>query len=178
VGAAVILAQTGDPARYDSPQTWVKHGGLAPQANESGKYRGRTRSSGRGRSDLRTATWRVMFGAVRCNPVYAARLAFLTTREGNRLSAGQPTPRWPRRCSASCTWWSPAACPGIPPSPPAPPGPLTPRWWWPSPDAILVTAGVGEPGAFHGQNRLRAWAPRPPPELARMRAVGINPVVR
>jgi transposase len=29
-GAAVILAQTGDPARYDSPRTWVKHAGLAP----------------------------------------------------------------------------------------------------------------------------------------------------
>jgi transposase len=89
VGAAVILAQTGDPARYDSPRTWVKHGGLAPQANESGKYRGRTRSSGRGRPELRTAAWRAMFGAVRCNPVYAARLAFLTTRAGNRLSTGQ-----------------------------------------------------------------------------------------
>ena len=89
VGAAVILAQTGDPARYDSPRTWVKHAGLAPQANESGKYRGRTRSSGRGRPELRTAAWRVMFGAVRCNPVYAARLTFLTTREGNRLSTGQ-----------------------------------------------------------------------------------------
>lgn len=89
VGAAVILAQTGDPARYDSPRTWVKHAGLAPQANESGKYRGRTRSSGRGRPELRTAAWRVMFGAVRCNPVYAARLTFLTTREGNQLSTGQ-----------------------------------------------------------------------------------------
>jgi len=30
-----------------------------------------------------------MFGAVRCNPVYAARLTFLTTREENRLSTGQ-----------------------------------------------------------------------------------------
>jgi len=89
VGAAVILGQTGDPARYDSPRTWVKHAGLAPQANESGKYRGRTRSSGRGRPRLRTAAWRVMFGAVRCNPVYAARLPFLTTRDSNRLSTGQ-----------------------------------------------------------------------------------------
>ena len=89
VAAAVILAQTGDPARYDSPRTWVKHAGLAPQASESGKYRGRTRSSGRGRPELRTAAWRVMFGAVRCNPVYAARLTSLTTREGNRLSTGQ-----------------------------------------------------------------------------------------
>ena len=89
VGAAVILAQTGDPARYDSPRTWVKHAGLAPQANESGKYRGRTRGSGRGRPELRTAAWRAMFGAVRCNRVYAARLVLLTTRQVNRLSRGQ-----------------------------------------------------------------------------------------
>jgi len=89
VGAAVILAQTGDPARYDSPRTWVKHAGLAPQANESGTYRGRTPSSGRGRPGLRTAAWRAMFGAVRCNPVYAARLTYLTSREVNRLTSGQ-----------------------------------------------------------------------------------------
>ena len=89
VGAAVILAQTGDPARYDSPRAWVKHAGLAPVANESGKYRGRTRSSGRGRPGLRTAAWRAMFGAVRCNPVYAARLTYLTTRKVNPLSTGQ-----------------------------------------------------------------------------------------
>jgi transposase len=89
VGAAVILAQTGDPARYDSPRAWVKHAGLAPMANESGKYRGRTRSSGRGRPELRTAAWRAMFGAVRCNPVYAARFRYLTTGEANRLSTGQ-----------------------------------------------------------------------------------------
>jgi transposase len=89
VSAAVILAQTGDPARYDSPRTWVKHAGLAPMANQSGKYRGRTRNSGRGRPELRTAAWRAMFGAARCNPVYAARLTYLTTRQANRLSTGQ-----------------------------------------------------------------------------------------
>jgi hypothetical protein len=30
-----------------------------------------------------------MFGAVRCNPVYAARFRYLTTGEANRLSTGQ-----------------------------------------------------------------------------------------
>jgi transposase len=89
VGAAVILAQTGDPARYDTPRAWVKHAGLAPQANESGKYRGKTRHSGRGRPGLRTAAWRAIWGALRCNPVYAARHAQLTTRQANRLTNGQ-----------------------------------------------------------------------------------------
>ncbi len=88
-GAAVILAQTGDPARYDSPRAWVKHAGLAPQANESGKYRGRTRSSGRGRPELRTAAWRAVLGAARVNPVFAARIDYLTRRQTNRLAAGQ-----------------------------------------------------------------------------------------
>lgn len=89
VGAAVILAETGDPARYDSPRTWVKHAGLAPQANESGKYRGRTRTSGRGRPVLRTAAWRAIWGALRCNRVYAARHVYLTTRDTGRLTNGQ-----------------------------------------------------------------------------------------
>jgi transposase len=89
VGAAVILAETGDPARYDSPRTWVKHAGLAPQANESGRYRGRTRNSGRGRPVLRTAAWRAIWGALRCNRVYAARHAALTSRDTGRLTKGQ-----------------------------------------------------------------------------------------
>jgi transposase len=89
IGAAMILAQTGDPARYDTPRAWVKHGGLAPQANESGKYRGKTRTSGRGRPGLRTAAWRAIWGALRCNQVYATRHAQLTSRDTNRLTNGQ-----------------------------------------------------------------------------------------
>jgi transposase len=89
VGAAVILAQAGDPARYDSPRTWVKHAGLAPQANESGRYRGKTRQSGRGRPGLRAGAWRAIWGALRCNQVYAARHRQLTTRDTNRLTNGQ-----------------------------------------------------------------------------------------
>jgi len=88
-GAAVILAETGDPARYDCPRAWVKHAGLAPQANQSGRYHGRTRNSGRGRPLLRTAAWRAIWGALRCNPVYAARFAYLTSRSKNRLTRGQ-----------------------------------------------------------------------------------------
>jgi transposase len=85
----MILAQTGDPARYDSPRAWVKHAGLAPQANESGRYRGKTRQSGRGRPGLRVAAWRAIWGALRCNRVYAARHATLTSRDTNRLTNGQ-----------------------------------------------------------------------------------------
>lgn len=89
VGAAAILAQTGDPARFDCPRTWVKHAGLCPRANESGTFHGATRVSGRGRPALRTAAWRAIWGALRHNPAYSARFTHLTTRAVNPLRAGQ-----------------------------------------------------------------------------------------
>jgi transposase len=89
VGAAAILAQTGDPARFDCARTWVKHAGLCPRANESGTFTGTTRVSGRGRPALRTAAWRAVWGALRHNPVYAARFQHLTTRADNPLHRGQ-----------------------------------------------------------------------------------------
>lgn len=89
VGAAAILAQTGDPARFDCPRTWVKHAGLCPRANESGAFHGATKVSGRGRPALRTAAWRAVWGALRSNPVYAARYQHLTSRADNPLRPGQ-----------------------------------------------------------------------------------------
>jgi transposase len=89
VGAAAILAETGDPARYDCARTWVKHAGLCPRANESGNFHGTTEVSGRGRPALRTAAWRAIWGALTHNPVYTARYAHLTTRETNPLRPGQ-----------------------------------------------------------------------------------------
>jgi transposase len=89
VSAAAILAETGDPARYDSPRTWVKHAGLAPRANESGTFRGQTRTSGRGRPGLRTAAWRAIWGALPHNPVWSARRGALTSRGSNQLHDGQ-----------------------------------------------------------------------------------------
>lgn len=89
VSAAAILAETGDPARYDSPRTWVKHAGLAPRANESGAFRGQTRTSGRGRPGLRLAAWRAIWGALPHNPVWSARRDALTSRNSNQLHDGQ-----------------------------------------------------------------------------------------
>jgi transposase len=89
VGGAAILAETGDPSRYDSPRAWVKHAGLAPQANESGTFHGRTKASGRGRPGLRTAAWRAIWAALRHNPVWHARHARLTTRPASQLHDGQ-----------------------------------------------------------------------------------------
>ncbi len=89
VGAAAILAEAGDPARFDCARTWVKHAGLCPRANESGTFAGTTKVSGRGRPALRTAAWRAVWAALRHNAVYAARYRHLTGRATNPLKDGQ-----------------------------------------------------------------------------------------
>lgn len=89
VGAAAILAETGDPTRFDSPRALVKHAGLCPRDNASGAFQGRSRISRRGRPRLRLAAWRAAWGAIQHNPVMAARYRYLTTRQHNRLTDGQ-----------------------------------------------------------------------------------------
>lgn len=89
VGAAAILAEIGDPERFDCARTWVKHAGLCPRANESGTFAGTTTVSGRGRPALRTAAWRAVWGALPHNAVYAARYHHLTRRAANPLKDGQ-----------------------------------------------------------------------------------------
>jgi len=89
VGAAAILAETGDPHRFSSARALVKHAGLCPRDNASGTYQGRTGISGRGRPELRLAAWRAVWGALHHNPVLAARHAHLTGRAERRLTATQ-----------------------------------------------------------------------------------------
>ncbi|MFB9324218.1 IS110 family transposase [Cryptosporangium minutisporangium] len=89
LGAAAILAETGDPHRFASARALVKHAGLAPREKLSGAFVGRTKLTGQGRPGLRLAAWRAVWGAQRANPVYAARFTHLTTRETNRLSVTQ-----------------------------------------------------------------------------------------
>jgi transposase len=89
VGAAAILAETGDPARFSSARALVKHAGLCPRDNASGNYQGKTGISGRGRPQLRLAAWRAVWPAVRNNPVLAARYAHLTGRTENKLTNTQ-----------------------------------------------------------------------------------------
>lgn len=89
VGAAAILAETGDLSRFDSARAVVKHAGLCPRENASGTYAGKTTISGRGRPLLRVAAWRAVWGALPHNDVLAARHAHLTSREHNPLSDAQ-----------------------------------------------------------------------------------------
>jgi transposase len=89
VGAAAILAETGNPTRFLTARAMVKHAGLAPRENSSGKFTGRTKLTGQGRPGLRLAAWRTVWGAQKANPVYATRYRHLTTREHNTLTPTQ-----------------------------------------------------------------------------------------
>ena len=72
-GAAAILAETGDPARFATPRSLARHAGLCPRENSSGAAQGKTSISGRGRPGLRLAAWRAVWAAMPNNPVMAAR---------------------------------------------------------------------------------------------------------
>jgi transposase len=89
VGAAAILAETGDLTRFATARAVVKHAGLAPRQRQSGAYTGQTRLTGKGRPRLRAAAWRAVWGTLQTNTVYAARYRHLTTREHNKLKPTQ-----------------------------------------------------------------------------------------
>ena len=78
VGAAAILAETGDPRRYDSSSSLVKHAGLSPSDNASGAFYGEAHISRRGRPGLRLTAWRAVWPMLRFNPVLAAKYAAMT----------------------------------------------------------------------------------------------------
>jgi len=102
VGAAVILAETGDLSRFATSRSVVKHAGLNPAENTSATLAGKTRISRRGRPGLRTAAWRAAWPGLRHNRVLRARYAHLTGRDsGNRLSDGQAR----AACAAALLRW-------------------------------------------------------------------------
>jgi transposase len=101
VGAAAILAETGDPARFATPRSLVKHAGLCPRDNASGEFQGKTPISGRGRPGLRVAAWRAVWAALPNNDVMAARFTHLTTRDDNRLARQQAR----TACAAALLRW-------------------------------------------------------------------------
>jgi transposase len=89
IGAAAILAETGDLHRFATGRSVVKHAGLAPRERLSGNFTGRTRIGRQGRPRLRLAAWRAAWAVIRNNPVFAAKFTHLTTRDRNRLTTGQ-----------------------------------------------------------------------------------------
>jgi transposase len=89
VGAAAILAETGNPSRFATARAMVKHAGRAPRENTSGTFTGRTKLTGQGRPGLRLAAWRAVWGTLKANPIYAVRYRHPTSREQNKLTPMQ-----------------------------------------------------------------------------------------
>jgi transposase len=137
VGAAAVLAETGDPGRYDSSSSLVKHAGLAPSDNASGAFAGQARISRRGRPGLRLAVWRAVWPMLLHNPVMAAKYAAMTQPAGAPARAAGAQPGAAARaqrararvaCAASLlrwiysmvvhgTSWDPAVASGASPAP-------------------------------------------------------------
>jgi transposase len=89
VGAAAILAETGDLNRFTSGRAVVTHAGLAPRERKSGAFTGRARLTGAGRPLLRAAAWRAGWGCLHTNRVYVTRYRHLPGRETNELTPTQ-----------------------------------------------------------------------------------------
>jgi transposase len=126
VGAAAVLAETGDPARFATARALVKHAGLCPRDNASGVHQGKTAISGRGRPALRLAAWRAVWAALPNNTVMAARFTYLTTREHNRLARQQARTacaaallRWIHAIITQRVTWEPLIAAGAKPLPQA-----------------------------------------------------------
>ena len=92
VGAAAILAETGDPHRYDSSSSLVKHAGMSPSDNASGTFLGDAHISRRGRPGLRLTVWRAVWPMLQFNPVMAAKYQAMTQAAGAAVPAAEAQP--------------------------------------------------------------------------------------
>ena len=101
VGAAAILAETGDPRRYDSSSSLVKHAGLSPAENASGAFAGQAHISRRGRPALRLAVWRAVWPMLQYNPVMAAKYAAMTRAAGIAADTAAAADAGSRQVSAA-----------------------------------------------------------------------------
>jgi transposase len=92
-GAAVILAEAGDPRRYETSKSLVKHAGLSPADTSSGAFEGTSRISRRGRPGLRTAAWRAVLPLLLHNPVMAAKYQAMVCAAGDAARAAAAAAR-------------------------------------------------------------------------------------
>jgi len=82
---ALLLALTGDPARYDRATCLVKLAGTEPRENHSGQAEGSHSISHRGRASLRYVLFRITMGLRSGNPEIAAYIERLCNRTNNPL---------------------------------------------------------------------------------------------
>ena len=84
-----FLAEVGDISRFKSPKELQKLAGLALVENSSGKHKGETTISRRGRKRLRYLLFEVAMSLVAKNPEFAELHRYYTTRKVNPLKKMQ-----------------------------------------------------------------------------------------
>jgi len=94
VTAAVIISEIGNIGRFEAPRQILKMAGLSLKENSSGKHKGKTTISKRGRRRLRKGLFRVMIPILATNEEFKAMHRRNLTREKNPLSKMQPLSRF------------------------------------------------------------------------------------
>jgi len=89
VTVAGFLAEVGDIQRFDSPRQIQKLAGLAIRENSSGKHKGQTEISKRGRAKLRAILFRAAIALAAKNPEFRCIHNYFTTRAKNPLKKKQ-----------------------------------------------------------------------------------------
>ncbi|MBU5265968.1 transposase [Virgibacillus proomii] len=86
---ASFLAEVGDLNNYDHPEQIIKLAGLNLKLATSGKWKGKTVITKRGRPKLRALLFKVILPLVHHNPAFKALHEYFTTRKENPLKKKQ-----------------------------------------------------------------------------------------
>lgn len=86
---ATFFAEVGDLAKYHHPQQLVNMAGLSLREHSSGKYKGQTKITKRGRKKLRKALYLAVRPLVASNPTFKALHTYYTTRPERTLKKQQ-----------------------------------------------------------------------------------------
>ncbi|WP_299095755.1 IS110 family transposase [uncultured Metabacillus sp.] len=86
---ALFFSEVGDITKYSHPQQLVNLAGLSLREHSSGKFKGQTRITKRGRSRLRRALYLAIRPLVAHNPTFKALHQYYTTRSEKPLKKQQ-----------------------------------------------------------------------------------------
>lgn len=89
ITVAGFLSEVGDIRRFDSPKQIQKLAGLGIKENSSGKCKGRSSISKRGRKKLRRILFQVMLPMIQSNAEFREIYEYFTTRQKNPLKGKQ-----------------------------------------------------------------------------------------
>jgi len=89
ITVAGFLAEVGDIGRFDSPKQIQKLAGLELKENSSGKHKGQSSISKRGRKNLRKILFQAVLPLIRSNAEFQEVYHYYTTRQKNPLKGKQ-----------------------------------------------------------------------------------------